>query len=241
MPGGETWLCCARRQYCIVFILGSSIAGLPECWPPRLCGILVSSMMSNIYVLLVNKYIGTTTAPVWHFYFSGHCLPLLCPLWHHQRRRSPPPPTPSAPPAPSETSDCPGLCEETTHSFPTSSSSLPGSQQTKTWPTTKVKLKYSAIQANYLYLKEVPAEAKVDCLHLPVLLRQQQEPPADQVNNNTTLRAGEESNFDSGGEREQKYSRGESLMLFTILRAPIFSTRRKTMPILLTREALKQR
>ena len=49
------------------------------------------------------------------------------------------------------------------------------------------------------------------------------------------------SNFASGGEKERKYSKGESLMLSTILRARIFSTRRKTMLILLTREPRKQR
>ena len=69
MPSGDTvW--CARRQYWIVFILGSSIEqrprhhhhhhrlpGLPVSGDGdhQDCGTLVSSMMSNIYVLLVNN------------------------------------------------------------------------------------------------------------------------------------------------------------------------------------------
>merc|ERR1711881_443503 len=99
---------------------------------------------------------GSLKYDVNHLCLTGRCLPLRCPLRPQPRRRPPAPPP--------QTSGCPGLCEETTHSFPASSTSLPWSQQTKTPPTTK----------------EVSAEAKVDSLLLCVLDRHQQDPPADQ-------------------------------------------------------------
>merc|ERR1711997_1024523 len=93
---------------------------------------------------------GSLKYDVKHLRLIGRRLPLLRPVRPQPRRGTPPPPP--------QTSRCPGLCEETTHSFPTSSTSLPCSQQTK----------------------EVSPEAKVDSLFHCVLHRHRQAPPADQ-------------------------------------------------------------